>query len=67
MTLDLLHSTRMSPAPVQLTLVTSGGLGLAVSVLTRLASDRAPSLLAVKASTDSSYSVAGSELIRSES
>ena len=66
MTLDLLHSTRMSPDPVQLTLVTSGGLGLAVSVVSRLASDRAPSLLAVKASTDSSYSVAGSTVTRSD-
>ena len=65
MTLDLLHSTRMSPLPVQLTLVTRGGLGLAVSVVRLLLSVLAPSLLAVKARTDSSYFVAGSEVRRS--
>ena len=47
--------------PVQLTFVMMGGLGLAVSVLTLRGSEVEPSLLAVKASTDNSYSVAGSE------
>ena len=39
-----------------------GGLGLAVSVLTRLGSEVEPSLLAVNPDTDISYCVAGSEM-----
>ena len=53
-------SSVQAAAPVQFTLVMVGGLGLAVSVSTRAGSDSDPSLLAVKPSTDSSYSVAGS-------
>ena len=52
--------------PVQFTLVMMGGLGLAVSVLTLLGSEGEPSLLAVNPDTDISYSVADSEMRKSE-
>ena len=45
---------------MQLTSVMSGGLDLAVSVVTRRGGDRAPVLLEVNPETPSSYSVAGS-------
>ena len=51
---------------MQFTLVMVGGLGLAVSVLTLLGSEGEPSLLAVNPDTDISYSVADSEMRKSE-